>query len=263
LAADYAAWSAYNYVLGNPVRFVDLDGRAPQDIIIIGSASYQKQVMSTLLNLAARSNAGFQLVQNAIRSDRDFVIADTRSNIDNGVGHSDNYSVLAFDGGQATADLDAANGANGGSLAQTMETSLAHELAHFENGLGQQGGSVLIDNKGYSTGIPADEPHAVEMENRVRSDFGMTLRTHYGGLSVIGKEAVQKGSSPLGFGLINHNRIYTNSGSSDAAYQYIFGNINSSSESRRNYHYGISGGIDKYLKSGASTQQIRLYDTKK
>jgi RHS repeat-associated protein len=35
LAEKYAAWSAYNYVLGNPVRFVDPDGRSVEDNIYI------------------------------------------------------------------------------------------------------------------------------------------------------------------------------------------------------------------------------------
>ncbi len=31
LAADYAAWSGFNYVLGNPLIFVDPDGRSAKD----------------------------------------------------------------------------------------------------------------------------------------------------------------------------------------------------------------------------------------
>ncbi len=30
LAAEFPAWSAYNYVLGNPVMLVDPDGKAPE-----------------------------------------------------------------------------------------------------------------------------------------------------------------------------------------------------------------------------------------
>ena len=37
LAAKFPAWSAYNYVLGNPISLIDPDGKEPEDIIIRGN----------------------------------------------------------------------------------------------------------------------------------------------------------------------------------------------------------------------------------
>ena len=55
LASDFASWSPYNYVLGNPIRLVDPDGRVPEDIIIRIS---NKPIGTTQIRLIGQENVG-------------------------------------------------------------------------------------------------------------------------------------------------------------------------------------------------------------
>jgi hypothetical protein len=83
LAADYAAWSGYNYVLENPLVFVDPDGRSVDDIIIGKSksnANYKAEVFTIhTKSESGEKSVGTDLIRSFIegeRSDKTVTITD-------------------------------------------------------------------------------------------------------------------------------------------------------------------------------------------
>lgn len=60
LAAQYPAWSDYVYVLGNPVKFVDPDGKEPEDIIIRGKNNSSVVLRTSFVDLTFNVNHDFR-----------------------------------------------------------------------------------------------------------------------------------------------------------------------------------------------------------
>jgi RHS repeat-associated protein len=66
LAAQFPEWSDYNYVLGNPMMFIDPDGKAPKPYYI--RSSYKQTVSATIYPLSKYSNGGAKITTTDART---------------------------------------------------------------------------------------------------------------------------------------------------------------------------------------------------
>lgn len=59
LASGFPEWSDYNYVMGNPVRLIDTDGKAPTDIVINGINGSSRTLVTDKYDLTLNVNHDF------------------------------------------------------------------------------------------------------------------------------------------------------------------------------------------------------------
>ena len=183
MADKYPSISPYAYCAWNPVKLVDPEGR---DIHIVGDDNYRSKVLSLINQLSKSGLAGKYLVYHALKDKkRTFTFIQPNAN-DN---HERNRIYINGIDGEKSAlifDLNETgtfNEENGG-VEYNQLTTMAHELAHFV--FPNEG--FLLDEKGYRSNIRAGEPKAVQWENMVRKDLGLSMRKKYGGRYVYGKE---------------------------------------------------------------------------
>lgn len=258
-ARKYSNLSPYNFVGNMPIIAIDPDGK---DIVIVGSEDYQKEMVSIIKKLATESGTGAQLVKDAIESGRTVVIVQSKKKYDNAVHNaSDAYEVMTFNIEKAKE-----KGENG-EPGKTPETSLAHELAHF---LSPQEGE-LLNGEGKSTGVPADEVHAVEVENQVRKEMGLKERTIYDQFEVHGKEIEESKKYKGYYKVIDKENEYAPT--TDKTYKDIFNvvdifdkeapvNVRITQELRKGYKDGgkyIDSGKGPLDSSKASRNQTRIH----
>lgn len=159
-----------------------------------GSTDFISTMTQALSNLYINSNAGKELVERALSAnDKKLLIFNAKYREEMEIGvykFGDEANVMKFNLIAAKEHLPAGQGVKDKILQQYVYTTLGHELAHH-NGPINKLTLIMIPpdyKKELKPHFSVEEIYAVKMENRLRKDKDLPLRTYYGGHYVYKKK---------------------------------------------------------------------------
>ena len=173
LAEKYYSISPYAYCAGNPVMFVDPDGRK---IVISGTAEYVKQVKADLKQLSKDDADVRLMIIDLINSPNIHAIG--LSKVENKFNYVEfnNADAKAQKSQGSTIGYDPKQNQTKSGEIRDPRVGLAHELKHSSD---VDKGKMDMETE-TENGVPVREVDAIKTENKIREKTGDKKRTTYG-----------------------------------------------------------------------------------